>query len=82
MARAVRTVVCSGCIQDFPHNEMYTVRREMHRGHPEKGYYRTPYCAKCIKNDKEYYIDIVEKPKPKKKPKTKSKKDEKNNKKG
>ena len=41
------------------------------------------YCAKCIKKDKEHYVDIIEKPKPPKKakPKTTKKKNEKNSKK-
>ena len=81
MPRAVRTTVCSGCIQDFPHKEMYTVSRYMNRANPDpKNMYATMYCAKCIKKDKEHYVDIIEKPKtPKKTKTTKKKKDEKDN---
>lgn len=75
MPRAVRTTVCSGCIQDFPHKEMYTVTRYMNRANPDpKNMYATMYCAKCIKKDKEHYVDIIEKPKPPKKTKITKKK--------
>jgi hypothetical protein len=40
----------------------------MHRGHPDKGYYRTPYCEKCIK-DKDSYHEISQQPKNKTKKK-------------
>ena len=36
MARRVRITVCSGCLNDFPDKDLYTVDREMHKGHPEK----------------------------------------------
>jgi len=62
MARRVRITVCSNCLNDFPDKELYTVDREMHRGYPEKGHYRTPYCKKCIK-DTESYIKISKEPK-------------------
>ena len=84
MPRAVRMTVCSGCIADFPHKEMYLVSRYMNRANPDKtNMYSTMYCAKCIKKDKEHYVDIIEKPKPPKKakPKTTKKKNEKNSKK-
>lgn len=73
MPRAVRMTVCSGCIHDFPHKEMYLVSRYMNRANPDKtNMYSTMYCAKCIKKDKEHYVDIVEKPTPPKKPKAKT----------
>ena len=82
MPRAVRMTVCSGCIGDFPHKEMYLVSRYMDRGNPDPtNMYSTMYCAKCVKKDKEHYVDIIEKPKPPKKPKTTKKKNEKNSKK-
>ena len=65
MARRVRITVCSGCLNDFPDKDLYTVDREIHKGHPEKGYYRTPYCEKCIK-DKDSYFKISAEPKNKK----------------
>jgi hypothetical protein len=81
MPRAVRTTVCSGCIQDFPHKEMYLVSRFMNRSNPDtSNMYSTMYCAKCIKKDSDNFHEIIEKPKPPKKPKTtKKKKDEKDN---
>jgi hypothetical protein len=82
MPRAVRMTICSGCIEDFPHKEMYTVTRYMNRANPDpKNMYSTMYCKKCIKNDKEHYVEIKEKPKPPKKTKTTKKKNEKNSKK-
>jgi|TARA_B110000914_G_scaffold80807_1_gene71077 hypothetical protein len=79
MPRAVRMTVCSGCIQDIPHKEMYLVSRFMHKGKPDsRNMYTTMYCAKCVKKDKDNYHEIVEKPAPPKKPKpktTKKKKD-------
>ena len=63
MPRAVRMTVCSGCIQDAPHKEMYTVSRFMHKGKPDsRNMYTTMYCAKCVKKDKENYHEIVGKP--------------------
>ena len=61
MARG-RITICSGCISEFPDNDLYTVDKQIHKGHPEKGHYRTPYCAKCIKN-KDEYIKINKEPK-------------------
>ena len=56
MPRAVRTTVCSGCIQDFPHKEMYLVSRFMNRANPDtSNMYSTMYCAKCKTSD---MIDI------------------------
>jgi len=69
MARA-RITICSGCITEFPDNDLYTVTRQMHRGQPDKGYYRTPYCEKCIK-DKDSYHEISQQPKNKTKKKKK-----------
>ena len=63
--RQVRITVCSHCLNDFPDKELYTVERLMHRGHPEKGHYRTPYCEKCIK-DTDSYVNISKEPKSKK----------------
>ena len=65
MAKRVRITICSSCLGDFPDKEMYTVDREMHKGHPDKGYYRTPYCEKCIK-DTDSYFKISKEPKNKK----------------
>ena len=64
MARK-RITVCSGCLDTFPDNDLYDVYREMHKGHPEKGHYRTPYCEKCIK-DTDSYFKISKEPKNKK----------------
>ena len=73
MPRAVRMTVCSGCIQDAPHKEMYTVSRFMHKGKPDsRNMYTTMYCAKCVKKDKDNYHEIVGKPAPPKKPKAKT----------
>ena len=45
MPRAVRMTICSGCIEDFPHKEMYTVTRYMNRANPDpKNMYSTMYC--------------------------------------
>jgi len=75
MPRAVRTTVCSGCIQDFPHKEMYLVSRFMNRANPDtSNMYSTMYCSKCIKKDRDNFHEIIEKPKPPKKPKTTKKK--------
>lgn len=61
MAKA-RVTICSSCIEEFKDNDMYTVQRECHRGHPENGYYRTPYCEDCISR-KDSYHKIVKEPK-------------------
>jgi len=61
MARG-RITICSGCINDFPHNDLYTVYKQVHRGDPDSGFYRAPYCAKCIKN-KDEYVKISKEPK-------------------
>ena len=65
MARRVRVTICSSCLDEFPDKELYTVEREMHKGHPEKGFYRTPYCSECIK-DTDSYVKINKEPKAKK----------------
>lgn len=65
MARG-RITICSGCIESFQDNDLYTVQRECHQGHPESGYYASPRCEKCIK-DKESYHSIISEPKNKKK---------------
>lgn len=62
MARRSRVTICSHCIGEFPDKEMYTVEREMHKGHPEKGNYRTPYCEKCLKFT-DTYVSVHKKPK-------------------
>lgn len=66
MPRAVSTTVCSHCLDEFPNKDLYWVDREMHRGHPKFGCYRTPYCEECIK-DTDSYVKIFQEPKSKKK---------------
>ena len=63
-----RTTVCSHCIEDVKNTEVYWVNRYMHRGAPEHGIYRAPYCKPCLKAT-DTYIDIHQEPKPKKKKK-------------
>jgi|TARA_B110000977_G_scaffold180607_1_gene240416 hypothetical protein len=64
MAREIKLTVCSGCIEEFPDGDLYTVTRYMNRSLPEKtNMYSTPYCEKCIKNDKDSYVDIKLEPK-------------------
>ena len=64
MAREIRYTVCSGCIEDFPSDDLYTVSRYMNRANPDsKNVYLTPYCEDCIKTDKEHYIEITQEPK-------------------
>ena len=65
MSRA-RITICSGCITEFPDNDLYEVYKEVHGGHPDRGYYRAHYCAKCIKK-KDSYVKINKEPKNKKK---------------
>lgn len=65
MARRVRVTICSSCLNEFPDKELYTVEKEMHKGHPGKGFYRTPYCSECIK-DTDSYVKISKEPKAKK----------------
>lgn len=64
MPRKQKTIVCSHCINDINAKEVYWVNRWMHRGHPEHGQYRVPYCEKCLKA-KDTYIDIHQEPKTK-----------------
>lgn len=70
MPRAVRTTICSNCLNEFPDKEMWTVSKPMMWG-DEPAYY-TPFCAKCVKSAKAAYIGIIKEPKTKKaKPKSK-----------
>lgn len=73
MPRAPRITVCSNCLEDFVHNEMYTVGKPMMPGSDEVGYY-TMFCKKCTKKATDSYIRIIEEPKPPKKRVRKSKK--------
>lgn len=53
--RAVRMSVCSGCINDFPDKDMYTVAKYMNRTDPNpKDVYYTPYCEKCVKKTDQF----------------------------
>jgi len=64
MAREIRLTVCSGCIEEFPDGDLYTVTRYMNRSLPKKtNMYSTPYCETCIKKDKTGYVDIKLEPK-------------------
>ena len=64
MPREIKYTVCSGCIEDFPSDDLYTVTRYMNRANPNpKNMYSTPYCEDCIENGKEHYVDIKEEPK-------------------
>jgi len=64
MPREIKYTVCSGCIEDFPSDDLYTVTRYMNRANPDsKNMYSTPYCEYCIENGKEHYVDIKEEPK-------------------
>ena len=36
MAREIKLTVCSGCIEDFPDGDLYTVTRYMNRSLPDK----------------------------------------------
>ena len=64
MAREIKLTVCSGCIEDFPDGDLYTVTRYMNRSLPDKtNMYYTPYCETCIKKDKDGYVDIKLEPK-------------------
>lgn len=64
MPREIRYTVCSGCIEDFPSDDLYTVTRYMDRSNPDsKNMYSTPYCEDCVKKDKEHYVEIKEEPK-------------------
>lgn len=64
MPREIRYTVCSGCIEDFPSDDLYTVTRYMDRSNPDsKNMYSTPYCEDCIEKDKEHYVEIKEEPK-------------------
>lgn len=64
MPREIKTIICSGCLEDFPSDDLYVVSRYMHRANPDpKNLYRTPYCEDCLENDKENYVDITEQPK-------------------
>lgn len=59
MERETKMTVCSGCIEEFPSDDLFTVTRYMNRSKPEKtNIYSTPYCEDCIKTDKENYINI------------------------
>tara|TARA_B110000259_G_scaffold70718_1_gene83363 strand:- start:107 stop:310 length:204 start_codon:yes stop_codon:yes gene_type:complete len=63
-----RITICSGCLNEFPNNDMYTVSKASHGGDPKYGIHRLPHCAKCIVKNKGSYIKITEEPKkPKKK---------------
>lgn len=72
MPRAVRMTVCSSCLDDFVHKEMYTVGKQGTAPAGEVGYY-TMFCKKCTKKETGSYIKIIEEPKPPKKSKTKKK---------
>lgn len=61
------TIVCSGCLNDFPTDDMYTVSKASHGGDPKYGIHRVPHCAKCIVKNKDSYIAITEEPRKKKK---------------
>ena len=64
MAREIKLTICSGCIEDFPDGDLYTVTRYMNRSLPDKtNMYSTPYCETCIKKDKACYVDIKLEPK-------------------
>jgi C4-type Zn-finger protein len=71
MPRAVRMTVCSSCLDDFPHKEMYTVGKQGTAPTGEVGYY-TMFCKKCTKNNTDSYVRIIEEPKTVKKRKTKN----------
>ena len=60
-----RPVTFSIVLDDMPYNDAYWVNRWMHRGAPDHGIYRAPYCKKCLK-DTDSYVDIHSEPKPKK----------------
>ena len=62
MARK-RITLCSGCIEEFPNNDMYTVSKASHGGDPKYGTHRVPYCSECIIKNKGNYISITEEPK-------------------
>ena len=66
MAKSKKTVLCSSCLDEHPYNSVYWVNRWMHRGAPEHGQYRAPYCKKCLKRT-DTYVDIHQEPKIKKK---------------
>jgi len=54
--RQPRTLICSGCIEEFPEKELYIVERFVNKTTPDpKNKYYTPYCKKCIKNTGDYY---------------------------
>lgn len=54
--RQPKLTVCSGCLEEFPDKEMYTVEKYMNRSNPDpKNTYYTPYCKDCVKESDEYY---------------------------
>ena len=59
-------IICSGCLNDFPIDDMYTVSRASHKGDPKLGIHRVPHCEKCIKKNKDSYIAITGEPRNKK----------------
>ena len=64
MPREVRMTICSGCIEEFPNDDLYTVSRYMNRANPNpKNLYTTPYCEDCVKKDKDRYVEITQEPK-------------------
>lgn len=65
--RQIDYTVCSNCIETFDRRDMYVIERWMHRGHPEKGIYRTSYCEQCTIETKGtiWNLGIIEEPKSK-----------------
>jgi len=58
-----RITICSGCLEDFQNNDLYTVSRFINRSVGIKsGLYGVPYCEKCIK-DTDSYHKITTQPK-------------------
>ena len=55
-------IICSGCLNDFPTDDMYTVLKASHKGDPKLGIHRVPHCENCIKKNKGVYIKITEEP--------------------
>lgn len=54
--REPKLTVCSGCLEQFPSKEMYTVEKYMNRSNPDpKNTYYTPYCKDCVKESDKYY---------------------------
>ena len=53
--RKVRMTICSGCLSEFADNDLYEVYKGMNWSDSTNGFYRTPYCVKCIKRTESYH---------------------------